>query len=143
MNMNTKTSRMWNRLIALIVICLPFMAPYTSSAGNIGGNSWERHIYNKTNHSIEVSRYGSKGNVWFEQICNNSKNGPCTIPAGQTERIKYTTDVGDSTGVIWIKWGGKSCSLGHYTDGGPIKVGSCECKEVSPNDPQHGDITIR
>jgi hypothetical protein len=126
-----------------------------TAGGNEPEYSCSRSIYNPTScpWTFTVSVGGGGGNVWFMddygcvEDCN-TQNGPCTLPAGCSVTIQYTT----TNGIISGTWfatdmnGSLGRSPWNYSSNYP----AIQCPyiqhsgntgSVSVNDPANGDLT--
>lgn len=138
----------WGLLTMAVAVCLSFITPSDSSAG--GGDSWVRHIYNNSSQAIVVKTHTTSGNVWFENGCPNSENGPCTIAPNSSAQIKYTTTAASFWGTFYFgnnecsaeyRAGGQpgSHSAPHVTSSSPCKIGAVS---IDFDKPGGGDITM-
>ena len=108
MKMNGKSTV----LLGLVAVSLFFMTPFNANAK--AGDSWNRDIRNNSNQSVTVTVNSTMGNVWFENGCSNSKNGPCILAPHSVTPIKYTTTNGGTSGRFYINYGtDPQCEVGY------------------------------
>ena len=60
-----------------------------------------RHIYNTSSSPWTFQASTGGGNVYFQNT-GCGQNGPCTLPAGSTTTIQYTTTFGISNGTMSV-----------------------------------------
>jgi hypothetical protein len=108
----------------------------------------ERHIYN-TSHKpwtfMFIPSLGTGENVWYSgAVCNGQINGSCTIPAGVSLMITYTTNNGNASGTVGIQ--DSTGKVNFWTYSGTLS----QCPYVSHNgstgsvglnDSANGDFT--
>lgn len=133
-----KTRRSVPLIIAAVVAMTCSSVAEAKKAPNF---SCRRHVYNNSTAPWTFQASTSAGNVYFENT-GCPQNGPCTLPAGSTTEIHYTTALGLTVGTMTVTDDqGNSQSFQFSSNPGvcPYIGHSGNTGAVAVNDPANGD----
>lgn len=95
-SLKIKYSNIIQFILLFSVLILAGAAYAVTSAGCSG------YIYNNSSQPWEFTALSLDGGAVYFNGCENSKNGPCALPAGSTTKISYTTTQGYVKGQMKI-----------------------------------------